>query len=258
MWNAAELAEKRKAARVAREFELALPHELSPEGRIEAVRVFAAELCERYGTAVDFAIHAPHVAGDIRNVHAHVMMTTRVLEDTGLGEKTVFERENKWLLANGLPLSQIQLRDLRQSWETIANAQLAREGHDIRIDHRSHVERGLEIIPTEHVGVQATQMQRQGLPVDQVAMDDASAKLNGEHILEHPEDLLTLVSGEKSVFGRHDIARALHRYISSDVRLFQNAFAAVMASPALVMLQGEQVDPLTGEVSPEGSVAKVD
>ena len=63
----------------------------------------------------------------------------------------------------GLPTSQMQLRDIRQSWEQIANEQLARAGFDIRIDHRSHQERGLEIEPTEHMGVHATQMQRRGM-----------------------------------------------------------------------------------------------
>ena len=44
LWNAAEFAEKRKDARVAREFEIALPHELSAEQRLEAAREMAA-LC---------------------------------------------------------------------------------------------------------------------------------------------------------------------------------------------------------------------
>ena len=77
LWNAAEFAEKRKDARVAREFEVALPHELSAEERLEATREMAQELADRYGAAVDFAIHAPHEASDVRNHHAHILMTTR-------------------------------------------------------------------------------------------------------------------------------------------------------------------------------------
>jgi ATP-dependent exoDNAse (exonuclease V) alpha subunit len=50
-WNAAEFAEKRKD-RVAREFEVALPHELSAEERLEAAREMAQELADRYGAAV--------------------------------------------------------------------------------------------------------------------------------------------------------------------------------------------------------------
>ena len=88
MWNAAELSEKRKDARVGREFEIALPHELSAEGRLEATRAFAQDLADRYGAAVDFAIHAPHDASDVRNHHAHVMMTTRQVGEDALGDKT--------------------------------------------------------------------------------------------------------------------------------------------------------------------------
>ncbi len=117
LWNAAEFAEKRKDARVAREFEIALPHELSAEQRLEVTREFAQELANRYGAAVDFAIHAPHDASDVRNHHAHVMMTTRQVTEDGLGDKTYLERENKWLLANDLPTTDMQLRDLRQRWE---------------------------------------------------------------------------------------------------------------------------------------------
>ena len=248
LWNAAEFAEKRKDARVAREFEIALPHELSAEQRLEATREFAQELANRYGAAVDFAIHAPHDASDVRNHHAHVMMTTRQVGEDGLGDKTYLERENKWLLANDLPTTDMQLRDLRQRWEGIANEHLAMAGHDIRIDHRSHMERGLEIAPTEHMGVHATQMERRGLDVSRTRLDEDAARKNAELIREKPEQVLTIITGEKSVFDRRDVARALHRYINDDPQAFQNAFAQVMASPALVELQAERADPATGEI----------
>lgn len=248
LWNAAEFSEKRKDARVAREFEVALPHELTAEQRLEATRELAQELANRYGAAVDFAIHSPHDASDVRNHHAHVMMTTRQVTDEGLGDKTYLERENKWLLANGLATTDMQLRDLRQSWEGIANEHLARAGHDLRIDHRSHMERGLEIVPTEHMGVHATQMERRGLDVGRTRLDDDAAQRNADLIREKPEQVLTIITGEKSVFDRHDVARALHRYINDDAQEFQSAFAKVMASPALVELQPERMNPETGEV----------
>lgn len=248
LWNAAEFAEKRKDARVAREFEIALPHELSAEQRLEATREFAQELADRYGAAVDFAIHAPHEASDVRNHHAHVMMTTRQVTEDGLGEKTYLERENKWLLAHDLPTTDMQLRDLRQRWEGIANERLAMAGLDIRIDHRSHMERGLEISPTEHMGVHATQMERRGLDVARTRLDEEAAQRNADLIREKPEQVLTIVTGEKSVFDRRDVARALHRYINDDPQEFQSAFAKVMASPALMELQPERIDPATGEI----------
>ncbi len=248
LWNAAEFAENRKDARVAREFEIALPHELSAEARLETVRALAQNLADRYGAAVDFAIHSPHDASDVRNHHAHVMMTTRQVTESGLGDKTYLERKNGWLLGQGLATTDMQLRDIRQSWEGFVNERLAREGLDIRIDHRSHAERGLELQPTEHMGVHATQMQRKGMDVDRARLTEDAAQRNAELIRQKPEQVLTLITNEKSVFDRHDIARTLHRYINDDARAFQNAFASVMASPALVELQAERADPETGEV----------
>ncbi|PYE43615.1 Ti-type conjugative transfer relaxase TraA [Rhizobium sp. PP-F2F-G20b] len=249
LWNAAEKAENRKDARVAREFEVALPHELTAEQRIDLTREFAQELANRHGAAVDFAVHQPHSASDVRNHHAHIMMTTRQVTGEGLADKTYIERENKWLLSNDLPTSQMQLRDIRQSFEQMTNAHLARAGLDIRVDHRSHAERGLEIEPTEHAGVHATQMQRRGQDISRARLDEDAARRNADLIREKPEEVLAIITGEKSVFDRHDVARALHRYINDDAQAFQNAFATVMASPALVALQPERTDSATGRIA---------
>ena len=241
LWNAAEQAENRKDARVAREFEIALPHELNAGQRLAATREFAQGLADRYGAAVDFAIHAPHGETDVRNHHAHLMMSVRAVGPEGFGDKTSIERENKWLLSEDMPTSQMQLRDIRQSWEQVANEKLAEAGFDLRIDHRSHQERGLEIEPTEHMGVHATQMQRRGLDVSRVRLDAEAARRNADLIREKPEQVLSIITGEKSVFDRHDVAKALHRAID-DPQEFQAAFAKVMASPALVELQPEKAD----------------
>jgi len=248
LWNAAEFAENRKDARVAREIEIGLPHELTAEQRLELTRAFAQDLANRYGGAVDFAIHTPHSASDVRNHHAHLLMTTRQVTEEGLGEKTHIEWKNVRLLKEGLPTTQMQLRDIRQSWEHHANEHLAMAGLDIRVDHRSHQERGLELEPTEHMGVHATQMQRRGLDVSRTRLDAEAAQRNAELIREKPEQVLSIVTNERSVFDRHDIARTLHRYINDDPQSFQNAFATVMASPSLVELQGERSDPETGEI----------
>src|SRR3546814_18514579 len=53
LWNAAELAETRKNATVAREYEIALPVELSADERRELALGLAREISERHGGAVD-------------------------------------------------------------------------------------------------------------------------------------------------------------------------------------------------------------
>lgn len=241
LWNMAEAAEKRKDARVAREIEIALPHELTPEQRRELTREFAQGLADRYGIAVDFAIHKPDSDTDIRNHHAHIMLTTRKVETNRLGDKSELELENKKLIALGLPTTHDQLRDIRLDWEQRANRHLALAGHDIRIDHRSHRDCGLEIEPTQHVGVHASQMEKRGKDVERRRQEDDNAHHNAKLIREKPEAALAVITNEKSVFDRTDVARTLHRYIENPDD-FQAAFAKAMASPALVELCPEQRD----------------
>ena len=240
LWNAAEFAEKRKDARVAREIEVALPHELTKDERLELVREFSQSLADRYGVAVDYALHTPDSNMDIRNHHAHIMMTTRQVGEDGLGDKTDLERENKWLKVRELPTTDEQLKALRVEWEEITNLALARAGHDIRIDHRSHQDRGLEIEPTQHVGVHATQMDKRGKEVERERLAEDARMRNAELIRENPDQVLTLISGEKSVFDRRDVARTLHRYINDDPAEYQALYTKVMASPQLVRIgEGE-------------------
>lgn len=239
LWNAAERAERRRDSRVARELEIALPHELSADARLSLARAFAQDLVDRYGAAVDFAIHVPQGKSDTRNIHAHLMMTTREVTQDGLGEKTMIERENRWLLANGLPTSHIQMRDIRKAFADHANRHLLEAGLDVRVDHRSHLDRGLELSPTEHMGVHASQMERRGLDVSRARLEDTAAKKNADLIRRKPEEVLRILTDEKSVFDSHDIARTIHRYIN-DNDGFQRAFAAVMASPQIVELLPEQ------------------
>lgn len=92
-------------------------------------------------------------------------------------------------------------------------------------------------------------MQRQGMAVDRARLDEDATKRNADLIREKPDQVLTIITGEKSVFDRHDVARTLHRYINDDTQAFQNAFATVMSSPTLVELQGERADAMTGEIA---------
>src|SRR5258708_15398808 len=77
-------------ARVAREYLVALPVELSPPQRLGLVRGVSQELSDRYGFAVDFAIHAPRdfPGSDPRNFHAHLLAPTREVTMDRLGAQT--------------------------------------------------------------------------------------------------------------------------------------------------------------------------
>jgi hypothetical protein len=156
LWNAAERAETRKNSTVGREVELALPSILSPGERQRITEEFATALVERYHVAVSVAIHAPSRNGDERNHHAHLLFTTREILPDGLGKKTRVLDDRK----TG-PQEVLKLRELAAD---IINKSLAAANSDIRVDHRSFKERGIEREPTTHLGPAATEIERRGEP----------------------------------------------------------------------------------------------
>jgi ATP-dependent exoDNAse (exonuclease V) alpha subunit len=87
LWNAAEKSETRINSQVAREIQLSLPHELTEAQRQELVTEFVRDNFVAKGMVADIAIHAPSRHGDERNVHAHVLLTTRAIAPDGFAEK---------------------------------------------------------------------------------------------------------------------------------------------------------------------------
>lgn len=95
LWNAVEASEKRKDARLAKEFKIALPAELTPEQNIELTAAFVLEHFTKQGIIADVVIH------DINghNPHIHIMGTTREVLSTGFGKRSVSGTSLKPLIA---------------------------------------------------------------------------------------------------------------------------------------------------------------
>lgn len=168
LWNAAEKAEKRKDACVAREYEVALPAELSPAERRRLALDFAQEMANREGCAVDVAIHAPGKEGDDRNHHAHILRTTRKVAIDGLGAKLDTEKAGRKRVDD--------LEAVRARWAELTNERLRENGIEARVDHRSHAERGIETAPTLHLGPGATGYERRtGEPSETRMRQEANA-----------------------------------------------------------------------------------
>ena len=152
LWNAAEQAETRKNSTVAREFEIALPEELSPAERQRLARNLAREIVERHGCAADVAIHAPGKEGDNRNHHAHILLSTRRLGPEGFTEKT---RE----LDDQKTGPQI-VTQWRERFASLQNERLREAGIEARVDHRTLEAQGIDREPTRHLGPAATGYER--------------------------------------------------------------------------------------------------
>lgn len=124
LWEAAEKAEKRKNSVTAREVLLALPHEMPLDGHRKATEAFCLWLVSRYQCAADAALHAPQSGHDARNVHVHILMTTRRLTAEGLGEKTRELDDNRLT-------GPLEVEAMREAWAHIL------DGHGFKLEHRA-------------------------------------------------------------------------------------------------------------------------
>lgn len=168
LWNAAEQSETRKNSTVAREFEVALPAELTREEREALAHDFTRALVLKYGFAADCAIHLPHakenqnprkdqalVNGDSRNHHAHILCSTRKLQAEGFTAKTRTLDDR----ASGAE----QVLECRALFAHMTNAALEKAGHSARVDHRTLVAQGIEDREASiHLGPTATAIERRG------------------------------------------------------------------------------------------------
>jgi len=162
LWNSVESAESRKNARVAREIQVNLPHELPAERRVALARAFSQEVSDHYKVAVDLAVHEPRPSGDPRNHHAHLLMTTREVSPAGLGAKAGLELSIHERTKLALPSSSQEFTAIRERWATITNEALAEANIEARVDHRSLAEQGIDREPRPHIPFAAYKIERAG------------------------------------------------------------------------------------------------
>ena len=158
LWNKVEKAERRKDALLAREFEIAFPGELNAEQRKNMLNELCQNLVKKYGVIVDAAIHAPHTdsGSDERNYHAHIMFTTRSINEHGdfsAKKYRDFSRDN----------GTETVSHWRESFAELCNHHLEQNGFDERVDHRSYEDQESDLEATQHEGPQATYLRRRGI-----------------------------------------------------------------------------------------------
>lgn len=178
LWNSVEKIEKSKNSQLAREIEIALPKELNREKQIELVREYVKDNFVNVGMCADIALHDKNDG----NPHAHILLTMRPLkEDTTWGAKSkkeyiLDENGEKVKLKNGNYKTkkintvdwneQDKAEHWRKAWADITNKYLEENSIQEKVDHRSYQRQGIEQIPTIHLGVSATQMEKKGIATD--------------------------------------------------------------------------------------------
>ena len=140
-----ERKERQSNSRVGRELLVAIPHELPQEQQIDLAKEFALEVQKRYGCAVIMSLHQADRNGDQRNVHAHIVMTTREIgEDGYLGAK-IHQMDKRG-----------EIDELKKLWEQTANKYLSPEGKHIKFE--SNLDKGK--YPSLHLGRKAINFER--------------------------------------------------------------------------------------------------
>ncbi len=208
LWNAAEAAERRKDAQVAREIVLALPanSELGHDDRVELTRSFAQEHFVSKGLAVQIDVHSPHGAdseSERANFHAHLLITTRRVEGDGFAAKKA--RDLDPTVRTGRRRAVVSEAEAwGATWRDHQNKYFAEHGLDIRVDVTSAV-------PQEHIG-----------PV-RMRASEAAANVRAEEIkranelaARDPEQVLGVLTRNNATFTKRDVDRHLEKHISDD------------------------------------------
>jgi hypothetical protein len=170
LWNAAEMREKHPRAQPAREIELAFPTEFNSAQRREAGDAVARLLVFRYGSAVDVSWHSPSRDGDQRNYHAHILFTGRAIGRDGWAKtkQNALDDRTPMTLEDGTRTSrgQQEVTNLRAAVAGVLNQIAARDNVPVYVEHLSFQTRGLDREATQHLGPNATEMERRGEPSD--------------------------------------------------------------------------------------------
>jgi MobA/MobL family len=154
-WNRAEAAERRSDAQIAERVIIALPHEMTVEQARWAVQDHVREFT-REGRVVQVAIHSPEPGHDERNLHAHLLISTRGVDENGLKATKAVEQKERFMNRSAY------VEHLRENWARVANRHLERHGQTAGLDHRSYQRQGLNRESTLHMGPGDADRERRG------------------------------------------------------------------------------------------------
>lgn len=258
LWNAVEAKETRKDAVLARDMLVSLPRELSHAENTELLTRFLQGQCVSHGMVADWAFHEEPAGDGGLNPHAHVLLTLRAFDPTtadGWGLKAhrgLPPRADMDVPAGPSWNSKAQLLEWREQWSIYANTALAARGHDIRIDHRSYAEQGIDAEPGFPIGKAAAAQARDGEDTAGVERLAEIKRKNAERIQEDPGIVIAKVARQRATFTRTDIARALHELVApygerfgkgdgdDDALAFQALLTKVMAHEGIVSIGHDQ------------------
>ncbi|TDG79048.1 hypothetical protein C5L31_001888, partial [Secundilactobacillus malefermentans] len=172
LWNEVEKNDRKSNSRYAKEFNVALPVELSESEQKELLTKYVQENFVDQGMVADVAIHRDHPG----NPHAHVMLTNRPFSPDGswgLKAKTQYikdENGKQLLTKSGFPKQRKiwlvdwdkkeKINEWRKNWALSVNQFLAQKNIPDRISEKSFIEEGIADTPMQHEGINSKRHER--------------------------------------------------------------------------------------------------
>ena len=180
LWNAVEQAERGKKAQLAYSFDIALQNEFTMEENIALARQFLLDNFVSRGMTVDVAFHEKETEkGGIPNPHFHFLCPMRPMNPDGtwgFKQRRVYRLDedgnrirdqNGKFLFDAVPTtdwgSPETLEHWRKAWADVCNAKFEEKGLAVRIDHRSYLRQGVDLLPTVHEGATVRAMEKKGI-----------------------------------------------------------------------------------------------
>lgn len=232
----------KKSARLAREWLLALPSELSDEENEQLTVEFTQHLADELGVIGDYCIHKPTIENyrtmkdrieeynfdteeleitevcdleptvkpDERNIHAHIMFTTRkaeLSEDSKLsfGEKVHSEKSDRWRRSKNMGDGAEYMKQVRELWADMVNKRLAKHGI-APVSHKSYKDLGIDIQPQHKQGKNASVFAAYGFTSRVKGINNGYEERNRDAIKSASDSCITLSNEAKdrAVGARND------------------------------------------------------
>lgn len=209
----------KSCAQVAQTTVVALPKELTPEVWQELVADFVEERFVRRGFVTTIAIH-----NDEGNPHAHILISRRTVTEKG-----------EWSLTKDREITtKSALLESRRLWAEKTNLYLAREGHEIRVDHRSYADMGIPFEPTKHENWYAHNLEKSGLDARIIQENKEIRNRNKEYLGFNPENILKELTSKQATFSSLDLAKIIQQRLRDDPKLASYVYEMSLSKAAIV------------------------